>query len=100
MSEVGQKAKYSRRAMFSALAPTTDIARQDRHVRSVSGAEVAVHSRYREARAALLRDPSQGRLVIAYEDALAKIELAKPFLAANAGPPTIPPEARQMPDTM
>jgi hypothetical protein len=50
--------------------------------------------------AALLRDPSQGRLVIAYEDALAEIELANSFSAANAGPPTNPPEARQMPGTM
>jgi hypothetical protein len=50
--------------------------------------------------AALLRDPSEGRLVIAYEDALAEIELANSFSAANAGPPTSPPEARQMPGTM
>jgi hypothetical protein len=39
-------------------------------------------------------------LVIAYEDALAEIELANSFSAANAGPPTSPPEARQMPGTV
>jgi hypothetical protein len=39
-------------------------------------------------------------LVIAYEDALAEIKLANSFSAANAGPPTTPPEARQMPGTM
>jgi hypothetical protein len=50
--------------------------------------------------AALLPDPSQGRLVIACEDALAEFELANSFSAANAGPPTSPPEARQMPGTM
>jgi hypothetical protein len=43
---------------------------------------------------------SQGRLAIVYEDALAEIELANLFPAANAGPPTSPPEASQMPNTM
>jgi hypothetical protein len=86
--------------MFSALPLKADITLRTRYVRFVPGAEVVVHGRYRDARAALLRDLSQGRLVIAYEDALAKIELANSFLAANAGPPTIPPEARQMPGTM
>jgi hypothetical protein len=36
-------------------------------------------------------------LAIAYEEALAEIELANSFSAANAGPPTSPPEARQRP---
>ena len=31
---------------------------------------------------------------------LTEIELANSFSAANAGPPTIPPEARQMPGTI
>jgi hypothetical protein len=38
-------------------------------------------------------------VAIAYEDALAEIELANSFSAANAGPPTSPPEARQRPGT-
>jgi hypothetical protein len=38
-------------------------------------------------------------LAIAYEDASAEIELANSFSAANAGPPTNPPEARQRPGT-
>jgi len=41
----------------------------------------------------------RGRLAIAYEEALAEIELANSFSAANAGPPTSPPEARQRPGT-
>jgi hypothetical protein len=40
-----------------------------------------------------------GRLAIVYEDALKEIELANSFLAANAGPPTSPLEARQRPGT-
>ena len=43
--------------------------------------------------------PIAGRLAIAYEEALAEIELANSFSAANAGPPTSPPEARQRPGT-
>jgi hypothetical protein len=43
--------------------------------------------------------PIAGRLAIAYEDASAEIELANSFSAANAGPPTNPPEARQRPGT-
>jgi hypothetical protein len=42
--------------------------------------------------------PIAGRLA-AYEEALAEIELANSFSAANAGPPTSPPEARQRPGT-
>jgi hypothetical protein len=43
--------------------------------------------------------PIAGRLAIANEEALAEIELANSFSAANAGPPTSPPEARQRPGT-
>jgi hypothetical protein len=43
--------------------------------------------------------PIAGRLAIAYEEALAEIELANSFSAANAGPPTSPPEALQRPGT-
>ena len=43
--------------------------------------------------------PIAGRLAIAYEEALAEIDLANSFSAANAGPPTNPPEARQRPGT-
>ena len=47
--------------------------------------------------------PIAGRLAIAYEDASAEIELANSFSAANAGPPTNPPERRakgQAPDEL
>jgi hypothetical protein len=64
---------------------------QDRKSRFIVDIETPVRRYY--------KTQSQGRLVIAYEDALAEIELANLFSAANAGPPTSPPEASQMPGT-
>jgi hypothetical protein len=65
---------------------------QDRKSRFIVDIETPVRRYYDTHR--------KGGLVIAYEDALAEIELANSFSAANAGPPTSPPEARQMPGTM
>src|SRR5437660_12384894 len=72
----------------------------------VPGSEVAIHGSSLRAKAIRPAQhdfaaprPIAGRLAIAYEDALAEIELANSFSAANAGPPTSPPEARQRPGT-
>src|SRR5438552_4862856 len=76
--------------------------------RFVPGSEVAIHGSSLRAKGYQTRTtrfcgaiprPIAGRLAIAYEDALAEIELANAFSAANAGPPTSPPEARQRPGT-
>ena len=91
---------------MSASVRIPDLSRTLRHFRNVPESEVAIYGSVAKAIrpaqhdfAALFRELVAGRLAIVYEDASKEIELANSVLAANAGPPTSPLEARQRPGT-